>query len=325
MLVAAAGAALLLAAGLITWQLATRGGMSSSSDGSKTAAGDSSRDSGVVTRPGPALPPPPVATTAAPTTTPPAAASAAAVTAPAPTPPAAAATPERKAPSGASTTPKYPVATRGRAAAAAPPLLPQEAVAATRQALGQRATGRFFYFDPLARRIVATVDGLGQQPAPTTLWLLRPTPGALKTNAAKDRLATANAERYRPFVRWVEGLDTAATLRLYRRFYPMLQQAWIEAGHADGHFNDRVVEVIDQLLATPSPRGPLRLKPAPARAASAGSSTPPVPRYEFADPALEALSTGQKVLLRMGPQHAQRLKLKLKALRAGLVKLDRPR
>jgi hypothetical protein len=315
----AAGAALLLAAGLIVWQLGTRGGIKQTGE---PKAGDSSRDSGLVTLAPVAQSPAPAS--AASTLT--AASAAPAAPAPASTPDPIAATtashtapPHDRSPNAA----RYPLATGGTSAAARP-LLPQDAVAATRQTLGQHASGRFLYFDPLARRIVATIDGLGQPAAPTTLWLLQPTPGALKTNPAQDHLAAANAERYRRLLRWVERLDNAALLRLYRRLYPMLQQAYVEAGHADGHFNDRVVAVIDQLLAAPSPRGPLRLKLAPARAGSTGSTLPPqAPRYEFADPALEALSTGQKILLRMGPQSAQKLKAKLKLLRAALVPTER--
>jgi hypothetical protein len=38
--------------------------------------------------------------------------------------------------------------------------------------------------------------------------------------------------------------------------------------------------------------------------------------YEFADPELEALSSGQKLLLRMGSQHAATIKRVLQGLRA---------
>ncbi|MCC2673139.1 MAG: hypothetical protein K0R58_86, partial [Ramlibacter sp.] len=48
-------------------------------------------------------------------------------------------------------------------------------------------------------------------------------------------------------------------------------------------------------------------------------STRPWVRYEFADPQLEALSAGQKVLVRVGPENARPLKQKLRALRQQLV------
>jgi hypothetical protein len=43
-------------------------------------------------------------------------------------------------------------------------------------------------------------------------------------------------------------------------------------------------------------------------------------RYEFADPALEARSAGQKMLLRMGPQQRQSLKAKLSEIRAQITR-----
>jgi len=74
----------------------------------------------------------------------------------------------------------------------------------------------------------------------------------------------------------------------------LLQQAYINLGYPDGYFNDRVVEVIDHLLATPQPDGPVLL-------------TRPHVLYEYADPDLEALSSGQQLLLRMGEQNALRM------------------
>jgi hypothetical protein len=42
-------------------------------------------------------------------------------------------------------------------------------------------------------------------------------------------------------------------------------------------------------------------------------------RYEFVDPALESLSAGQKILLRVGPANERRLKAKLSELRRELL------
>ena len=69
---------------------------------------------------------------------------------------------------------------------------------------------------------------------------------------------------------------------------------------------DRVVEVIDHLLVTPEIEEPLRL-------------IQPRVLYEFADPKLQKLSGGQKILLRMGPANLRKLKAKLREIRDGLV------
>jgi len=250
--------------------------------------------------------------------------------------PAAAGLPAASPPAASSPAPAShaagPPAIRHRVAprpAAAPPILPTEVNAAVGKALGPRALARFFYLEPLARRFVASVDALGRQQPPTELWLLRPAPGELRLAGSTGKvepdgrwLAAANSRRYTDFVSWVESSDSARLLALYARLYPLLQQSYVELGHPQGYFNDRLIEVIDQLLATPVPHAPLRLQPAASPAATA-PGRPSRPRYEFSDPALESLSTGQKLLLRVGPLQAERLKAKLRVLRRGLLKLER--
>lgn len=78
-------------------------------------------------------------------------------------------------------------------------------------------------------------------------------------------------------------------------------------GYPNGYFNDRVVEVIDHLLATPQPDEPVRL-------------VRPHVLYEFADPELEALSSGQKLMLRVGSRHAATIEHVLQDLRSQLVR-----
>ena len=78
-----------------------------------------------------------------------------------------------------------------------------------------------------------------------------------------------------------------------------------------------VVAVIDQLLATPEPAGPLAVKLTEVKGEVA--STQPWTRYEFADPKLEALPAGSKALLRMGPENSRKLKAKLREFRAAIA------
>ena len=49
-------------------------------------------------------------------------------------------------------------------------------------------------------------------------------------------------------------------------------------------------------------------------------STRPWTRYEFADPALESLSAGRKMLLRTGPDNHRRLQAKLVDLRQRIAR-----
>ena len=98
------------------------------------------------------------------------------------------------------------------------------------------------------------------------------------------------------------GADLDELAATYRRFYPLIQEAFAQLGYPDAYFNDRLIAVIDHLLATPEPREPVQL-------------VQPHVLYEFADPALEALSSGQKLLLRMGSDNAARVKSVLEELR----------
>ena len=75
----------------------------------------------------------------------------------------------------------------------------------------------------------------------------------------------------------------------------------------DGYFNDRLVEVIDHLLATPEVAGPIKL-------------TQPGVFYQYADPSIEERSAGQKAMIRLGSQNAAIVKEKLRALRKEVVK-----
>lgn len=90
------------------------------------------------------------------------------------------------------------------------------------------------------------------------------------------------------------------------KLYPLFQQACQDLGDPQGYFNDRLVEVIDRLLATPEPAGPLAVRLTDVKGPIA--SQRPWVRHEFVDPALQALPAGSKMLLRMGPDNERRLK-----------------
>ena len=166
------------------------------------------------------------------------------------------------------------------------------------------AIGDYLNTTGLVRRIVVTIDNLPRKKAPQRLWPVKPTAGKFLTAGVGDAayLAQDNAGRYEPALRVMESVDTGKLVALYVRFYPLFQQAYRELGYPKGYFNDRLVEVIDHLLVTPEISGPIKL-------------AKPWIMYEFADPALEARSSGQKALIRMGPANAQRVKAKLREFR----------
>jgi hypothetical protein len=152
----------------------------------------------------------------------------------------------------------------------------------------------------LVRRIVATVDNLPRPTAPRRAIPLSPVPGAFVPEAS-------NAARYGPYVRVFESIDSAALVKRYASAYPLFQRAYEELGFPGRHFNDRLVETIDDLLAAP------QLAQAPELVQSKVL-------YEFADPELEGRSAGQKIMLRMGPENAARVKAKLREIRRELLR-----
>lgn len=211
--------------------------------------------------------------------------------------------------------PIEPVAPRSGEAAAPPPALAdsdpvvQDALGAL---LGAGPIERLLYPDRTIRRIVATVDNLPRASLSADIRPVRPVPGTFATIGpdASRQIGLDNAARYSPYVNAFAAVDARALVALYVRFYPLFQQAYGELGYPNGYFNDRLVEAIDNALATPLIEGPIAL-------------TQPKVLYEYADPSLQSLSAGQKVLLRMGPQNAGRVKAKLREIRA-LVTAQRP-
>lgn len=162
----------------------------------------------------------------------------------------------------------------------------------------------------LLPRFVATVDALPRRSLTQQIYVARPVAGTLAVAQADSRLwlDDDNAARYEPAVRLFEAIDSQRLVSVYVRFHPLLQQAYRDLGVPDRQFNDRLVEVIDHLLAAPETSGPIELVPI------AGT-----PRLAFADPRLEAASVGHKAMWRLGNDRAGRVKAKLTALRALLA------
>lgn len=179
--------------------------------------------------------------------------------------------------------------------------------------LGNDSVRTFLNVDGFIRRVVVTVDNLPRKKAVVRQWPVNPTAPRFAVLGSDDNASIdpANSRRYEPFVRLVESVDTGKAVALYVRFYPLFQRAYEELGYPGHYFNDRLVEVIDHLLVTPEVPGPIRL-------------AKPWVFYEFADPALESRSAGQKILIRVGIDNAARLKAKLRDVRQRLTGVKLP-
>lgn len=198
--------------------------------------------------------------------------------------------------------------------------VPPEGIAgAVTQLVGRAAVEHFLVLDDFPRRLAATVDNLGRDQASPSVWPVQPTPGRFKVLGTPPDLTVDpdNGLRYAPFVRFLERTDLRRAVGLYRRMYPAIQQAYADIGFPNRYFNDRFVEVIDQMIAAPVPSGTLSVRLPEAE----GPVKPARPwlLYDFADPGLRSLTAGQRLMLRLGPVDELRVKARLRALRALLV------
>ncbi|HUO82412.1 MAG TPA: DUF3014 domain-containing protein [Gammaproteobacteria bacterium] len=156
-------------------------------------------------------------------------------------------------------------------------------------------------------RLVVTIDNLPREQVALRLRAITPVPGLFRPSGGEEEfeLREEHFERYEPLVQLAESIDIDALVGTYRRYYPLFQKAYADLGYPSAYFNDRLVEVIDHLLDAPAVEPPIAL-------------TRPHVLYEYADPDLEALSAGQKVLIRIGPDNAEVVKEKLREIRAAV-------
>lgn len=170
--------------------------------------------------------------------------------------------------------------------------------------VGQPAVARLLVPKAIIRHIVVTVDNLPRSKVAADLRPVKPTPGqaAVDQQGGTTLLSRSNYARYTPFVKVIGAMNMKSLAALYFRLYPLFQQAYRSLGYPHGYFNDRLVQAIDSLLATPQVQQPITLVQGKVF-------------WQFADPKLEALPAGQKLLLRMGPQNATVIENKLRQLR----------
>ncbi|HHH43146.1 MAG TPA: DUF3014 domain-containing protein [Gammaproteobacteria bacterium] len=161
----------------------------------------------------------------------------------------------------------------------------------------------------IIRRFVVTVDNLPRRQLANSKYRSnQAVPGrfTVEQDDLGIYLGEQNFARYTPFVRLLESLESQRVLAFYAQYYPLVQTAYEELGYPSAYFNDRLIDVIDHLLETPETGGRIAL-------------VRPRVLYLYVDPELEGLSAGQKVLIRMGPRNAARVKSKLRELRRALA------
>ena len=158
----------------------------------------------------------------------------------------------------------------------------------------------------LIPHIVATVDALPRRTIGDSILPLHTPKGSFAVGAFEGQpvLSSHNFARYDPYMKIAEAVDSRTLVTWYVHWYPLFQQAYRELGYPQGYFNDRLIAAIDDMLAAPNAQPPIALT-----ATTNG-------HYVFADPTWESLSVGQKLMIRIGPEHERTLKAKLRSIRA---------
>lgn len=166
------------------------------------------------------------------------------------------------------------------------------------------------HIDNFIQKFVATVDNLPEKRLPRAHLPIKPPGGKFLIAGTREepQISNKNYQRYAPYMSLFESIDQDLALKVYTYFYPLFQKAYEQLGYQNAYFNDRLVYVIEHLLETPNPADPLLL-------------AQPAVLYTYADPALENLSSGQKILLRIGQKNRIQFFKILESYREKLVNL----
>ncbi len=121
----------------------------------------------------------------------------------------------------------------------------------------------------------------------------------------KTYLNPDSYHRYDIYADLVSNLDEQKLIETYHKLMPLLDQAFEELGYENSNFNNQMLKAIDVILDAPIIEHPIEL------------STISV-NYQFVDPELESLPNAQKLMIRMGPENAKKVKAAMRKLKQQL-------
>ncbi|MFL0805408.1 MAG: DUF3014 domain-containing protein [Agarilytica sp.] len=120
------------------------------------------------------------------------------------------------------------------------------------------------------------------------------------------RISRANDARYSPYIALFSSLNTPALITLYGFYLPTFEAAYQELGIGHGDFHSTLLKAVDVLLDAPITQDAILL-------------IQPSVMYKFADKKLEKLPSAHKLMLRMGQENREALKLELREFKARLI------
>jgi len=167
---------------------------------------------------------------------------------------------------------------------------------------------KMFKSSDIIPRIVVTVDNLLNKNISVEQFPTTPVRGTfiVKGKEGQQVISKRNYRRYALYIKMLNSLNVKALVKSYIYMYPLFQQAYQDLGYQDVYFNDRLVDVIDDLIAAPEIEDPVKLIRKSVM-------------FKYADPQLEALSSGQKIMIRMGLDNAKQVKKVLASIRELLI------
>jgi hypothetical protein len=167
---------------------------------------------------------------------------------------------------------------------------------------------RWLATDDLVRQLAAAIDqaSTGGSPARDFKVIAPTSPFAAAGRGNRRTIDPVSYKRYDGLVQTVTSIDASRVAQIYKTIRPRLNEAYRGMGHPEGNIDAALQRTIDILLDTPAVKDPIAL----TQGSGAG--------WEYADADLEDLAPTQKQLLRIGPVHADAVKVWLRALQQAL-------
>jgi hypothetical protein len=167
---------------------------------------------------------------------------------------------------------------------------------------------RWLATDDLIGQLAAAIDQTSGGGSPARDFKVVAPAGSFVTSGRGTNRAIdpASYRRYDGLVQTVTSIDASNVARIYKTIRPRLNEAYRGLGHPNGDVDKAVQQAIGVLLDTPTVKDPVAITEGGAFG------------WIYADDDLEDLAPAQKQLLRMGPAHAEALKVWLRALQNAL-------
>ncbi len=163
--------------------------------------------------------------------------------------------------------------------------------------------------DEVVRKFVVVTDNIAEGKI-ARKYISIPKPNQafrVETRGEKEFLQPSSYERYNRYIEIFDAIDTDLLVATYRRFSPLLEQAYGELGYPDRTFHSTLMRTLEVMLDAPIIEGEIEL-------------THTSVLYKFADPKLEKLPAIHKQFLRMGPRNTAIAQRKIRELKEALRK-----